>query len=948
MPIIRDYATTEVIADATSITVELPVHDTNDLLLIFVAKDAQVGGAFSTPGSWTKGDEQTVGNPARGAWYYLVASSSSETNPTISSTDSDAWHAVAISVKNVNTSNPINANAVTATISTMPFTSNTVTTTSNNCLVFHGLFSDQGIAPAAYPAGGVMNLSNQDAGSVSVGVAWEFKLTAGTTTARDWYGRTNETVRIFTVAVADDGNNTEVPAYLDPGTSSCTLIHGFQGTTDSPTGNTYPASLSLSTIGSLSTGYDAAAAQADTGVNPYQTSTRITPSSTTQTNGIQVNLASAQALTSGYLLGTYLMAVPRELIDLAIYTRGGLLFTVADAANDYKAWMIAAKDSPTTAPDARVNYAIQIDQATNTTFASSGTLNNIDKLLVTARASTGTLNLYFNMLVLVTKVVMVGGTAAFPIDFDDMFIIANTNLVPMMQRQGSSASLIWAPIQIGGGDPVHIVVNLQSFQFPEAYSASEKRLDWHVDSNQVGIDFYGQSGDTIKFTNCVFTSETSYYWTINALASSGASWDFTGTTVVNATVTLRNVMTFDSMTFVNCSSIDISGCTINNSNVSGAPAAGSGITVDSSSSVTNCEINTTSVSAGNSFVSTSTPDDISGTVFTGSASTGHAIRITATGTFDFSGNTFTSYGPTKRAFNTNTDVNSSTDVVTTDENHGYTTGAAVYYLKQGGTAAVGLTDGNLYYVRSIASNQLAFYTSAANAIADTSRVNLTASGTSENHEINSTSAAIYNNSGGLVTLNISDDGGVPSYRNSPGSSTIINSGVNLEVNGVVQNTQCYIVPSAGGSALMNEAATTLVSGNEYKATESINFTTNIPVTIRAREKGYLPFEANGTITASGLTVTAVWQVDPNWKFVVSGVSISFTNPSTITRASGDFSADGWVSVMSEVTVSGSTANDGTYTILSVGTNTLTITGATFTNEGPSSGVTLTLTRIPLS
>ncbi len=145
-------------------------------------------------------------------------------------------------------------------------------------------------------------------------------------------------------------------------------------------------------------------------------------------------------------------------------------------------------------------------------------------------------------------------------------------------------------------------------------------------------------------------------------------------------------------------------------------------------------------------------------------------------------------------------------------------------------------------------------------------------------------------------------------------------------------------------ALLNQAATSLVFGNEYSATESYNYVSDTDVIIRAREMGYLPFESTGTVTSSGLTVTAVWQVDPNWKLVVSGVNISFTNPATITRASGDFSADGWLATMGQVTVSGSATNDGTYEISAVGTTTLTITGATLTTAGAASGVTLTFTR----
>jgi len=47
----------------------------------------------------------------------------------------------------------------------------------------------------------------------------------------------------------------------------------------------------------------------------------------------------------------------------------------------------------------------------------------------------------------------------------------------------------------------------------------------------------------------------------------------------------------------------------------------------------------------------------------------------------------------------------------------------------------------------------------------------------------------------------------------------------------------------------------------YRATQDYNFLGNQPVTVRAKLKGFIPFETTGTITSNGLTVTAIWQVD---------------------------------------------------------------------------------------
>jgi hypothetical protein len=55
--------------------------------------------------------------------------------------------------------------------------------------------------------------------------------------------------------------------------------------------------------------------------------------------------------------------------------------------------------------------------------------------------------------------------------------------------------------------------------------------------------------------------------------------------------------------------------------------------------------------------------------------------------------------------------------------------------------------------------------------------------------------AIYNTSGGLVTINVSD-GDTPSYRNSTGSSTVVNNNVSVTFTGMKDNTEVRIF-SAG-------------------------------------------------------------------------------------------------------------------------------------------------------
>jgi len=123
-------------------------------------------------------------------------------------------------------------------------------------------------------------------------------------------------------------------------------------------------------------------------------------------------------------------------------------------------------------------------------------------------------------------------------------------------------------------------------------------------------------------------------------------------------------------------------------------------------------------------------------------------------------------------------------------------------------------------------------------------------------------AAIYNNSGGAVTINVTNLGDTPTVRNGTGASTTINNAVNLTVNvedeagSPVQSARVAIYDSTN-TELMNELTT--AAGI---ATESYAYTADESITVRIRKSSsgttrYLLYKTTGTITANGYTLTAV-------------------------------------------------------------------------------------------
>jgi hypothetical protein len=366
---------------------------------------------------------------------------------------------------------------------------------------------------------------------------------------------------------------------------------------------TTAGAMSMSLRDGAAVTYDAIAAASDIGVNPYHNASNTTPSSNAYNlGGNELLYTGGIDLSSGYLLCTYFFTAPRDWVDLAFLQRLGIVIYAADtnAEGRFKAWIVGAKDAVTTYADRRNIFAIQLSQTEDTFFAQrSGFASTATaRIGFTSCQPYGSMSLTFSMLMKTGNIVIAGGKSTDPLSFDQIIdaILNGCCLFPFWYKVGSAVT-VWAPTRIGGGDPVHVSVDLKTIQFPSHYSAADKRLDYHVDADQNGIEFYGKSGDTIKFTNCVFTSESSYFWKFNTSSSSGATVDFGGSTVINANVTLDDAISLSTVSFLGCKAISAVGatlnsCTFRNTTGNGALLVASAAEMDK---ITNCnfENNTT-------------------------------------------------------------------------------------------------------------------------------------------------------------------------------------------------------------------------------------------------------------------------------------------------------------------------------------------------------------------
>lgn len=107
-----------------------------------------------------------------------------------------------------------------------------------------------------------------------------------------------------------------------------------------------------------------------------------------------------------------------------------------------------------------------------------------------------------------------------------------------------------------------------------------------------------------------------------------------------------------------------------------------------------------------------------------------------------------------------------------------------------------------------------------------------------------TNAAVYNNSGGAVTINVQNGGDTPSVRNGAGASTTVNNAVTVRVDGVAEGTAIRVIANetvgtitAGDTILQglaNSAGVLEDTGFNY---ESAFDPSGLDTLIRARNQG---------------------------------------------------------------------------------------------------------------
>lgn len=591
MAYIVDYAITENAAGgALSVVANVPDHQADDYLIMFGSVN---GAGVPSVSGWTQiGTTQSANASGITSAVWYTKATSSTTTVTVAISVADDYTIKVVSVRDADLTTfldgtPISTNSGTTAAS--EWTSPTMTTAASDSMIiyFHGL---DGVTPMAHTNAGTMFLVSSDSTgttaqtSAGSAIAWYMQRTAGTTPAASWVANisTQRTNHVFAIRNKSGGR---IPAYIDDSTTQATLIHaGFHTGTLNNTVITVTMTATAS-INGKTMGTSTGTLGADFGINPYSSGLGNTSAIVGDNNlsGYQITLTGNRNWSTGLIVGNFIGRTPKEArYGIGSTKQGGLVVRLGSSATAWNSYQVAAKDAIQSL-ETRSLFAIEAGYTGTTYGASQGT--------AVTTSAVSFIQFYYNAplfasvayqtdLYQVFNTVVAGGDATTPVDIDGLTSVGNSYRLPLIRKSGS-AVLSYTPIQIGGGDSVNFQVDLGTIQFPRRYNSASKDLSYHASDNKLGLSFSAKSGDVCKLTKSVITSPTSYFFTINAEATSAATWDFTGTTVVGANVTLRPVTTFSGMTFSGATGFTTNASSITDSTISSSVevvAAGSTFT----------------------------------------------------------------------------------------------------------------------------------------------------------------------------------------------------------------------------------------------------------------------------------------------------------------------------------------------------------------------------------
>ena len=126
---------------------------------------------------------------------------------------------------------------------------------------------------------------------------------------------------------------------------------------------------------------------------------------------------------------------------------------------------------------------------------------------------------------------------------------------------------------------------------------------------------------------------------------------------------------------------------------------------------------------------------------------------------------------------------------------------------------------------------------------------------------------VYNNSGGLVTLNITDSGTTPTVRNAASSTTVVNNNTSVTFTGMKDNTEVRVYNASTGAEVagIENATAGTVDNRSFNFSAASGLSVNYVLhNWSASAPDYESIRVNGYVIPGTATSIAVQQrIDRN-------------------------------------------------------------------------------------
>lgn len=744
----------------------VPEHVTDDLIICCVTQDGGATTIATASTGWNAIGTQAASGGSRQVWFYKVATSSSEAAPVFTGANDD-WIAQFVIVRDVDTTTPIHDSLRINWASVETLDINGLTTTNNDCFLLYSCGSDN-ITEMMLDPNAAINLNRAaNIGCASV-VSYVQQFTAGAVpTVNMLHEVTNEGGNAWIIAINNkSGGNRDIAV------KSAIAVQRYMGSLGGVAADYVTAATSITGLTTIdgNTVSSTIPTLADSGVSsviPWGNITTFTCAAAGPNIWQGGNIAMPAAID----LESNAFAFYYGFGTRATNRVGpkGVIVVFADSSNNWAAFTLRTYAQLAT----NAFYSFVLQPPAMTPLDSGGTIDYSDITTVgfyvqRPLGTTGTVFSMANLAELPTCQI-VGGSAARPFVATDLDAILNANrFYQIAQTQGSGQAVAKQPLKLGNGtDATFARLTANSIEM------ARPRFTYAVEDSISNIEIHASASDTYDLSGCILATAQENDFTINSASSASATYNFSGLVLRGWNVTNNASVTIGGASIFSSPSITLNGGTLD------------ACAISSSGPVT-----------------TSNPANITDCDFT-SGGTGHAITITATGTFAFEGNTFTGYG--------------------------------------------------------------------ADATTD---------------------AAIYNNSGGAVTLTVPTGGQVPTVLNGAGASTTISTpaaGYTLELPNIIDGSRYQIYNVTAATELDNA----LVSGGagiSHLYTESVDFTVGdigrYRVTYQSGTTAKQPIE--GEFTFTGGTTTNSLPITQTDDDVYNTYAL---NGSTITKFEADYVDD---------------------------------------------------------